>query len=305
MSHNVWLIYGDDAVAVLKERTKLLDRIIEPEFRIENLTDIDPPTNRALELERIGAELISELGTLSFFPEARRVVVVNDLVNLGTTTGVRGGGGGAKKRKKKGEVAVLTPAQRLVKFLDRDLPETPNALVFIYNESYEKRRKLSKANPIVKFILAKCAKENIIQCSVKPLNFKFSDAILAKNLELTLKVFREMTIKDGGQFPLLTALSRHVRFLIQAKLAQSSGGLDNLAGEYLPAKKGLNLAKEHPFVQNNYMQASRRFSLSELNNAMGQLVQINKTLYPLATDVYVADWRLQIEMFLIELCGSR
>ena len=197
MALGVYLIHGADEVRILDEKRAIIHRVLEAEFQAENLTELDPPANRPLELSACAMEIVSELGTLSFFAEARRVVVVNNLQDL-CTAGRKAAAGRAKKpRKKKGKPArvKLTPVQGLIKFLDRDLAETNNVLIFCLVEIYEKRRTLSKASPLYRLIKEKG--QAIIECKKPEVSFQFTDALFAKDLEGALRAFRE--IADIGR----------------------------------------------------------------------------------------------------------
>jgi DNA polymerase III delta subunit len=311
MPLDVYLIHGEDEVRMLDEKARLISRLLPTEYQAENLTEIEPPLNRALELKSCVADLVSELGTMSFFPEARRLVVVVNLHDLCTGSGRARKGPAPKaprksaKGKRTNKPTPLTATQILIRFLDRDLAETRNIVLFHLVESYEKRRTLSKASPLYKFIQQK---GHVIECKSPPINFKFTDALLARNPGETLRLFRQIVDKDRGAFGIFNLLQRQVRFLIQAKLLQNpaaAGNPDAFAKQYLPGVKGLDLTKEHPFVQKKITAGSSRFSLAELNQALKTLFQINQVLYPSSADLYVPDVKLQLEMFILELCGRK
>ncbi|MBN1516360.1 hypothetical protein JXA32_07305 [Candidatus Sumerlaeota bacterium] len=287
MSLNVYLVHGEDEVRVRRQVNEIVNRNLPVEFQAENLSEIEPPANRPLELASCGGELIAELGQLSMFEDAKRVVVVYNLYELYAA--------GRDGKKNKDE---LTAEQRLIRYLDRDLAETPNVVIFVLFEEYGKRQ-IRTAGALYKFIKQK---GHVITFKAeKNLSFVLSDAIMARNVDGALNCFREMVGSQQDIFRIFPHLIKHVRFLIQARLLQSNPE----AAEHLPDVKGVGVLREHPFVREKYAQGARRYTMQELNRALQQLLEINKTLYPIGSDVYVPDIKLQIEMFLIELCGRK
>ena len=303
MPLDAYLIYGEDEVRMLEEKGQLIARLLQAEYLAENLSELEPPLNRPLELKSCVGELLAELGTMSFFPESRRLVIVYNLHDF-YSAGERAKPKKAPRKKKRGETKApaLTPMQLLIRFLDRELASTGNAIIFHLVESFAKRRTLSKANPLYKLLTKK---GRVIECKAPAANFQFTDALLARDPSATLTHFRKIVEAERGAYGIFNLLQRQVRFLIQAKLLSKGGEPDAFADQFLPAVKGLNLTKEHPFVQRKVMTAAHAFKLAELNKALRRLFELNLALYPTSEDVHVPDVKLQLELLLLELCGRQ
>ena len=91
-------------------------------------------------------DIINELGMLSFFQEARRIVVVNNLLDLCAGQGKSGASKVAGKKAKAKSTGRLTPMQIILRFFERDFESTNNAIIFCLLESFEKRRTFSASS---------------------------------------------------------------------------------------------------------------------------------------------------------------
>ena len=84
MPLNLYLIHGEDEVRILDERKRIVENLLPEEYQAENLCEIEPIGNRPLDLKSCAMDIVNELGTLSFFEEARRVVIVSNLQDFCT-----------------------------------------------------------------------------------------------------------------------------------------------------------------------------------------------------------------------------
>lgn len=301
----VFLIHGSDAARVHQERARLVSDVLPREHRAENLTEIEPPGNRPLLLRRIAADLISELATPSFFPEARRVVVVEQLADL--VGGASRSGGQSTKTKRRGKSKTKSPDEKaceaLCRFIERDLPETTAILIFSAIEEPEKYRRIRTNWPLYKTIQSV---GKIVQFKQSPAIFKLTDAFGNRDLGGALQALSEVLDQDDGVGAAFRMLNRHVRFLIQAKLIErlDSSEEEGFADRFFPADKGLNLTREHSFSISKIRRMAARWSLAELNALLPQFERLIKVVYPSSADVYVPDPQIELERLVLQACRS-
>lgn len=299
---HVYLIHGPDEVAVQTERLRLIDRLLPAEQRDENLTEFTPPGNRPLLLSRLLPDLLSELGTVSFFPGARRVAVVQNLSDFWSTPKES-----ASAPARKGAAKPLGSSERLIKYFEDDFESTDNAVIFTVNEDPDKRVSVDGRKKIVQWI--KAHGKLISFDKQRPAAWILGDAILDRNLNQALALFRLAYRKKSTDQALavLSSIERQVRFLLQAKVAGSAMGHHPetfIAEELLPSDAKSNLMKAHPFVRKKTMAAARLFKVGELTQAVEDLYTIRRHLFPVAGDVYVPDAGLLMENLIIRLCSG-
>lgn len=303
----VYLIHGTDEVKVHKERARLTAEFVPAEHRAENLTEIEPPTNRPLALRQIAADLMAELATPPFFPETRRVVVVEQLAELlgspGSDAEPDTGPGNRKNKKKTANDS--DPMKAFCHFLEHDLPQTNNILILSAIEEPDKRRRIRTNSPLY---LAIKSLGRVIQFNQSPVIFRFLDAFSNRDLSGALRSLPELLTEEEGVGSVYRMLIRQVRFLIQAKLLERSGGLkgeaEQFAEKYFPPEKGLNIMMEHPFASDKTRRAAGRWSLAELNTMLSRLEGLTKVIYPSSSDIYVPDAEVELEHFVLDACGT-
>lgn len=297
----LYLIHGQDVEAINQSRDQTLDRLIPSESRYQNMSEFISETNRALRLADIASDIMNELSTLSLFEESRRVVVVVDLRDLCD------GGGGRGRRPKKSKSKSKAPApgkgkadatEKFCDYLTRTLPQTPNAIVFV---NYEKdlETTVSKTSPLYKAVKAA---GQIHEYKGENKTFAFQDALLGRNAETAVRLFREQASKTRSEPMLFNALLRTTRGLLQAKVVsikQRDGArADDLKALFPQDKSGF--FNQHPFVQKKNLAGARNFKTSELTEALEELLEINRLVIPMSTDVYVRDFALAVEIWILK-----
>jgi hypothetical protein len=297
----VFLIGGSDEARVHQERTRLLSTLLPREYRDENLTEIEAASGRQVRLRAVAAEVMSELATASFFPEAPRVIIVEQLDELlgSPDRGEKSG------RKKKGATAApeadMTAA--FCRFLERDLPQSKNALILVAIEEPDKYRKLRTDSPLYSVIQAV---GRVIYFKQTAVIFQFVDAFTVKDLNLSLKLLSEILQTEDGAGSVLRMLTRQIRFLIQAKILgkvdPGQSEAKEMAKKYFPSEKGLNLLLEQDFAIRKIRQASGRWTINDLNALLPKLERLGRIVYPSSADTYVPDVDTELELFVIEAC---
>ena len=306
---NVYLIHGSDPVEIQGERLRILDQLLPSDQRDENLTEFDPSGNRPLTLSALLPNLISELGTVSFFAGATRVAVVNDLSDFWTGTKPKKASkskSASKAKAAKTKKKSVEPLSRLIKYFETDFESTGNALIFTVFEDPDKRRAVDKRKKIVQWIKTN---GHLISFESQPLVFQLGDAIVEQDLTKSLGLFRQAYRKGRPDQAMSVhgAILRQVRFLLQAKVERAAERQHSptvIAGEFLPANPKMNIARMHSFPQRKYRQAASRFNAKDLTQAISDLYEANKHIIPTGSDPYVADAGYLMEQVLIRLCSS-
>ena len=313
----IYLIYNSDARWVQQQRDKLLDDLMPREMRDENLLEIYS-TSGPLRLADHVSAIVSELATIPFLPDSRRVVVVHELADLlfagggkrgGAAAKAEAAGGGAKKRGAKGGAAAgpkrLTPVEALAAFVAHDLPATPNVLIFSNVVEIERGQQIDDKSPLFKMIAPPIGR--VIRPPRKQTDplWLMGDALLARDAPNCLRLFRTVYQSDAPH-RVFYELLKNVRFLLQAKvlrtLDERSVGTEAIRTSYLPEDKRLNLLLQPDFIQEKVRKAAPKFNVRELMKAMEDLLAINRVLIPSQSDAYAPDVRLLMETFIIGLC---
>ena len=296
----VCLIHGQDVEAMNKVRDRTLNSLLPPELRAEHLTDYMSSSNRALRLMDIGWDLISELSTLSFFPDVRRVAIVTDLRDFCEAAG----GSRRKPTARKGKAAAKAPVktdkkamvmERFCGFLTNGLLQTPNAIIFI---NYEKDMDttVARQSPLYQAVQAVGW---VQECKGENKTFAFEDALRGRDAIRAVGLYRELK-KSAPPSMIFHTLVRLTRALLQAKVVtikRKEGLSDARLQELLPSDRS-GFFQQHTFVQKKNLEGARQFNASELTGALKELLEINRLVIPVSTDVYVRDLSLSIEMWI-------
>jgi len=306
-TEHVFLIHGSDSVRVYQERARLVAETLPREHRAANLTEIEPPGNRPLQLSRIAAALMEELSTPSFFPDVPRVVVVEQLAEL-LENPKRGRGGrkaSAKGKKSKAPTADEAAMKAFCRYLERELPQVGNVLILSVIEDPDKWRRVQTSSPLFKAVRAV---GRVVEFKQPPAIFSLIDAFSTRDLGSALRVLPEILKQDDGPGTVFRMLTRQVRFLIQAKLLDRFGSNPEEAKAFseqnFPPAKGLNLMLEHSFTIEKARRASKRWSFTDLNALYPQLERLSKVIYPSLNDVYVPDPEMELERLILQSCRS-
>lgn len=291
-----YLIHGMDTKAVQAERDKVVAQIVPSELRDENLTEHIATGNRKLRLESIGWDVVTELSTLSFFPDSRRVVVIHNLADLCES------GGGGRRGRKKGAAPKKNVGEKFREFLAKGLQRTPNVIVFVnHEEDYDTKVQTRSA-------LYKTIKQVgvTIECKGKDRMFDLVDELEARNATAAIGHYRELRNHYETQ-RLFSRLVATTRNLLQAWTVarQRRSGLDDqeIAETLPPGRDGL--LGQHSFVVQKSVRAASRFTATELTAALEELLEIGRCVYPMASDGYVRDADLAIELWILKHFSPR
>ncbi|MFH0795191.1 MAG: hypothetical protein V2A74_14300, partial [bacterium] len=257
---------------------------------------------RSQSLRNLLPELVNECSTVSFFPGSRRVIVVENLSELFNPRRSR------SKRKAKstgGEATASRPPAEtaesaFARFVTRTLPETNAVLIFLAFEDEVRGKTVDEKSDLYALFRSE---GTIHRFKENPILFRFTDALLARDSVGALDCFRAWYKAGETANQIFAACLKTVRLLLQARIVQARGeavGSETLDREYFPEDRSQNLFQVHEFVRKKHLKAARLFSTAELQKALEQLLELNRTMYPSGEDLYVADLQSQFEIFLID-----
>lgn len=284
----VWLLHGDDQAALGLARTEIIERLVPEEMRAENVTEYSSGSPSGLRIKTCLGEILDDLSTGSFFPEHRRVVVVQDLYEF------------TSKPAKEAEPML----ERLAKFLKSSLAEIGNAAIFTVSEEPDRWKKVNRTGALFNAI-AEVGEVRSFQA--ESLNFAFQDALLGRDLGECMRIVdrRLEQAKSSDQLMVLRSMFndmvKFTRFLIETKIAQRRQEIDS---SRFPSDKRLNVLKQHEVVQRKVKSASKRFKLGSLLAVRRELQRHNRHFAPSLEDLYVADPRLLLEHLIAQLCAQ-
>jgi len=308
----IYFFYGNEEERLNQARLELVSFLLPKEEREENYVEFSPSaTKKYLPLASIMPELLAELGTMSFFPDSKRVVIVYNLQEL--YGGERGKRRPPREKGEKGEKeekGKITPEAYFIKYLQDQLPQTNNVLILINVEDLEENIRIAENSTLVK-ALVKLGHHEHKQFSSTALKFKLEDAIRERNLPKTIDISRSWIEKDekSSSRGIFQSTLRMMILMLQAKISLKKKDTFNLQSDLtktlFPQDLKYNYLKEHDFVQKKVMDGQKRYSTGELMEALQKLLSINQYLYPLTTDPYVPDFQIVMERFFVELISQR
>ena len=293
------LIYGNDLEKVNQARRELTEHYLKKEEREENYIEFSPPASRKKQsLEKIMPDLLAELGTISFFPDSRRVVVVYNLEEL---YNVR-----SKKQAQPETKEKISSEAYFIKYLEDQLPQTNNILILVNTEDYESFQRINKNSHLFRAI-KKLGFVND-KCYSRPLIWELEDAFRDRNLEKTLSLFRTWLQKDedSAKRSVFFSILKQIVLMLQAKVhLKKSNNFTSPDGDQasrilFPKELKYNLSTEQDFIQKKVYNAQKRYTTMELTTGLKKMLKINEYLYPQTSDIYVPDFQVMLEAFLVE-----
>jgi len=311
----IYFFYGNEEERLNQARVELVSFLLTREEREENYVEFSPSaTKKYLPLASVMPELLAELGTMSFFPDSKRVVVVYNLQELyGGERGKRKPPAEKEEKEEKGEKEEkkkITPEAYFIKYLQDQLPQTHNVLILINVEDLEENIRIAENSTLVK-ALVKLGHHEHKQFSSTALRFKLEDAIRERNLPKTIDISRSWIEKDeeSSRRGIFQATLKLIILMLQAKISLKKKETFNLQSDLtktlFPQDLKFNYFKEHDFVQKKIMEGQKRYTTGELTEALRKLLPINQYLYPQTTDPYVPDFQIIMERFFVELISQR
>lgn len=305
----IHLIYSSDARFVTREREETINALLPRDLRDENLVEIISTSNKyTVDLQDTLPQILSELGTISLLPDNRRVVVVHNLSDLYRRSSQKKA---SRKKSKKGsleEPSKKEPLEILQIFMEKDLPQTENALILCAQIDYARQMEVNEKSPLFEFLkkLPICQVHYSPQKEVNPV-FLMGEAFIARDAVSCLRHFQSINNKDM-HFRIFSELLRNVRFLLQAKLLshleKKNLSRSTISMLYLPNDAKQSLYEQKDFVQKKYQQAMNAFTLRELMRASERLLCLNQYIIPGRNAAYVPDMALLIQTFILEFCSG-
>jgi len=300
----IYFFYGNEEERLNQARVELVSLLLSREEREENYVEFSPsPAKKYLPLASVMPELLAELGTMSFFPDSKRVVVVYNLQEL------------YRNREKplpmeKTEKKTITSEAYFITYLQDQLPQTNNVLILMNVEDLEENIRIDENSTLVK-ALVKLGHHEHKQFSSTALRFKLDDALRERNLQKTIEITRSWMQKDedSAKRGIFQVTLKQIILMLQAKIRLKRKDKLNvqsdLAKILFPQDLKYNIFKEKDFVQKKIMDGQERYTTGELMEALQKLLPVNQYLYPLTTDVYVPDFQIVMERFFVELMSRR
>jgi hypothetical protein len=299
------LLHGDDEAAMELAKSRIVEANLDREMREENYREI--VTSPGTPLKRVMDEIMAELATVSFLPDAPRVVTVYSVTDLIDS-------GKAKSSRSKGKPGESegggSASDILAEFVENSLPNLEAVLIMMAAEDPEKWKKLNFDNPLVQL----AARNGTLKAfKDESPQFAFFDALFQRQPEKAIQLWREWLDRAGASNPKpFQSLASNLRLLIQAKILASNTaatrGLTNaeFTQRCLPPESDRSVAKLYPdFRREKLLRQSVLFSFSELNRAYQRLLPIMKFIIPVSTDVTVPDKAQLAEIWILDLILGR
>jgi hypothetical protein len=287
----LYLFYGNQADAILGARDAVLKAILDPESRDENLTEYYPTSHGdTIKLASYLDEIAGDFATVSLFPDATKCVIATNPAEI--FAGARFGG---KKTAPKDE-------DRLVKWLEHELPQTGNTLILLAFEDESAQREVDKKSAVYQVV----QKIGYLRgFSDTKAFFRIEEAITKRQPSACIEAMRDLWKPGKGDSAVYNSVVRCLRFLLQANIARERQWMRDPVAQaaFFPADPKSNLFKAHSNVQGKYT-AYPVYRTADLVKAYQGLLNVYRALRPRPGDEYVPDALGLLEQTLLELITS-
>jgi DNA polymerase III delta subunit len=302
----IYLLYGNEEEKLNEDRCSIVEMYLPREKREENYREFTPKASQTrLPLASFMPELLAELGTISFFPDSCRVIVIYNLAELyGRKASSDEEPSEDSPKLWKGKVS---PEVYFIKYLEKELPDTSNILIFQNTEDPDKNLRVNEKGNIFKTITKSGHK---IKHFSNPINWRLEDAIMKRNLPEALNILRQWMEKDPdtARSKVFQSLVKRIVLLLQAKVITAKKkkieSVSELEETLFPDGMTYNLLNEHPWIQSKIEEGSARYTMTELTRALQKTLEIGTYVFPKTTDVYVPDMQIVYERFLVEFLSG-
>ncbi len=306
-----YLFYGDKVEEIQSARDRVLDDLLGPEERNENLASYVPESNRfGVELAKIFPEIAAEMETMSFIPEAKKVAVVVNPIEL------YGGSGGARGKRAAKSPRAKSPAtgddeddensdlSDCLKWIEKVLPQTGHHLIFLAYEDEAEGRDINEAHPLIQTLLQIGGRTQKFRGDKA--FFRIEDAILRRDAMTCFEAIGQLWKGDKGEMSAYGATVRCLRFMLQAGIGREKRAANDpeKLALYFPSAGNLSLYKAKPFVQNKYASQSQAYRTADLLRAYERLLDVYRAMRPRMGEIYVADARSLLDQVLAELFAT-
>lgn len=298
----VYLLYGNRVGDMLRARDQLLDVLLDPETRDENLTEYRATGNRKLELMKLLPEIAGDLDTLSLIPDARKAVVVVDPAEIFTGSW-RSRSRRTAKRAKADDGDDEDSAQPAgLRWLEESLPQSGNHLVILAFEDEAESREIDDKGALFQLI----AKIGTMRAyRDKKAYFRIEDAILARDNKECLRAIRELTKGSKIQDNVYGNVAKCLRFMLQKSILEDPRFISNptRGKALLPSRKQFNLLEASDFTRKKYMRAPAPYKMAAMLTAYEKLLKVYHAMRPRPGE-FVPDETILLEQILVELFAS-
>jgi hypothetical protein len=297
MPRQIVLIHGNVEEKVGDKRFELQRSLLPNGDEDGEVVDVKSAGNQPLTLDAMADTIVQELGTVSLIPDARRVVVVHDLADFRSGRGGGAAGGGKKKKAAAGRGWAL-----LQDFLLNSLPQTPNWLLFVFNEDDEKMRWVDKKGALYEF----CQRHgDIFELSEQRIDWRFQNVVLEGDLSDSIRLLREWGDRPGStQFRVVQTMHQLLQLLLQARLREEAkaAGRDPSVADH-PDKR-LSFSQQHPYKQRLIAARARTIPLARLRRALELLDEAQRAFFPTGEELHIPNaWDI-LEQVLVEILAE-
>lgn len=296
----LYLLYGNQEAKLNDARYELVCRVLEPEDRSGNLSELRPPGNQPFRLEKALNEITSELATISLLGGIPRVVVVYQLSDFFGAS--KGKPGAAKKTK---AAPKTDPVESFGRFIREILPQTENIGIFVCEEDEDKNRTLSDDSPLVQLFHRH---GEVRAFREKPIAWEFEGHLYGGDLSAAVTTLRRWHERAGSdstaRLKLYRSTASAIELLLQAKCVQLGRDRGVPPDVLQPPSLQPTLTRLPEFKRRQVHDRARTMTLASLRAATARLDQIQRLMYPTGTEAFIADWFALLEQTLLELGAS-
>lgn len=302
----LYLIHGNSEAEVNNARYELVCSLLTPEERDAGLTEVRAAGNQPLTLDRAMSEIIGELGTGSFIPGAKRVVVVHDLKEFYDASKKKGAAAKAKPAKETKAPKGRDRVEVFAEWLEQTLPTTENVAIFVCSESDEKGRVVAQDGDLYRLMRDRGV---VIERKEKPLNFDFEDQVLSGNVVGAVTVLHEWIDRAGSdsgtRLKIYNTIAGVVELLLQAVCMDAAREAQVPAAQATVAEGFPALARIPSWKAKKVETLARKFTPGTLRELVVALDRMQATLYPTGEEDHVGDWTEMAEMLVLRLTSIR
>lgn len=292
----LYLFYGTQTEAILAARDEIVNRVVPPDFRNENLTEFYPSSHGdTVKLMTLLDEIAGDMAMVSFIADAPKCVTVTNPVEIYGAGGERGGGGKKSEKAEKAE-------GNLTRWLEKELPQTGHTLILLAFEDEASQREVDQ----------KCALYQAVQkigflrgFSDTRAFFRIEDAIVRRQAAACIEAVRDLWKAGKGDMRVYSSVVRALRYLLQANIVRDKKWEQNGAAiaTFFPPDPQRNLFKAHSNVQKKYT-GQHNYRTKDLMKAYQGALDVYRALRPRPGDQYVPDAQGLLEQTLLELLTS-
>jgi hypothetical protein len=301
MGKQLYLIHGNDETGVNDARYDLVTGLLSPEERDAGLQEVRGAGTTKLTLDRSYNEIISELGTSSFIPGAKRVVVIYDLKEFYDASTRPSKAKADPPKKKAAAVETIPRADALANWLRESLNGTENIAIFVCLESDEKGKSIAQDGPLYKLIREQ---GTIIEKREKPLQYELEDRILQGDLSGALHTLTEWVDRatdSSSRTKIFFTVGGVVELVFQAWCLDQAKATGKPAGPATVQVGYPTLGKLFGSKGTHVRAIARGLNEASIRELLDLSDSIQRALFPSGEENYVQDWQQLTELLILRL----